>query len=262
MKKIAMYVITHKKFKCPKLDGYISLQVGAAKNEKLGYLEDCINENISDKNKNYCELTGMYWLWKNINDVEIIGINHYRRYFSKSEIFKSSKLFLNIKQIEKIFKKYNIVLPKKEIYKETVYEQFCISSGFPKDLDKVEQIIKEQCPEYLNDYKEIMKTNKIHQFNMMICNKELYNEYCKWLFEILFKLEEIVDLSDYNDYQKRIYGFISERLLNVWVKHNKLKVKEMKVTNIESSLKEKLRIKVRRIKNTYIFNKSKKIEKE
>ena len=260
--KISMYVITHKKFNCPKLDGYIPIQVGASEKEKLGYLEDCVNENISNKNQNYCELTGLYWLWKNINDVDIIGINHYRRYFSKSEIIKSSKLFLTIKQIEKIFKKYDIILPKKEIYKETAYEQYCISSGFSRDLDKIEEIIKEQCPEYLNDYKKIMQSNKIHQFNMMICSKELYNEYCKWLFEILFKLEETVDLSEYNDYQKRIYGFLSERLLNVWIEHNNLKVKEMRVINTEANLKDTLRIKARRIKNSYIFNKSKRRKNE
>lgn len=250
---IAMYLMTHKQFKCPKVEGYIPIQVGALKKERLGYLDDSVDENISSKNQNYCELTGVYWLWKNINDVDVVGISHYRRFFSKSEIIKSSKLFLNIKQVEKILKNYDIILPKKEIYRETVYEQYCRNSGFAADLDKVEKIIKDQCPEYLKDYKKIMKSNKLHQFNMIVCSKNLYNEYCKWLFEILFKLEETVDLSKYNDYQKRIYGFLSERLLNVWVEHNNLRIKEMKVVNIESNLKETLKIKARRIKNSYIF---------
>ena len=255
--KVSMYIITHKNFKSTNLEGYIPIQVGAYGKEKLGYLDDSVQDNISNKNKNYCELTGVYWLWKNINDIDIIGINHYRRYFSKSEIIKNSKLFLTTKKIEKLLKKYDIILPKKEIYRETAYEQYCIDSGFSKDLDKVRKIIEQRYNNYLKAFDEIMNGNKMHQFNMMICNKELYNSYCEWLFDILFELEKTVDLSEYNDYQKRIYGFLSERLLNVWVKTNLLKVKEVTVVNTEASLVEIIKLKLRRIKNQIIYMKNK-----
>ena len=68
---------------------------------------------------------------------------------------------------------------------------------------------------------------------MMICKKSLYDSYCEWLFDILFELEKDTNLEGYNDYQKRIYGFISERLLTVWVLKNNLKVFEMGVVNPE-----------------------------
>ena len=81
---MSMYVITHKKFNYPIPDGYIPLLVGANRNENPGnYMTDNTGKNISDKNLNYSELTGLYWLWKNNHD-ENIGISHYRRYFSKS----------------------------------------------------------------------------------------------------------------------------------------------------------------------------------
>ena len=252
--KTQLYVITHKKFKNTNLEGYIPIQVGAFGKEKLGYLDDSIKDNISDKNKNYCELTGIYWLWKNINDVDIIGINHYRRYFSKSEIIKSKKLFLTTKKIEDILKTYDIILQKREVYREIAYKQYCNNSGFAEDLEKIREIISQKYNNYLQAFDEVMNSNRMYQFNMMICNKSLYNKYCDWLFDILFELEKTVDLSKYNDYQKRIYGFLSERLLNVWVKTNNLKVKEQRVVNTEDTIKDILTTKLRRAKNWLIFN--------
>lgn len=253
MKNI-IYVITHKKYEEIKEDGYISIQVGAENNEKLGYLQDNIGENISSKNPNYCELTGMYWIWKNDNVSDVVGITHYRRYFTKQLIFRNKKKILNQKQINKILAEgYDIILPKKEIYKQSVYEQYCQNSGFSTDLDKVEEIIKKQCPEYLASYKKIMRTNRLSQFNMMICSKQLYNEYCKWLFNILFELEKEVDVSNYNDYQKRIYGFISERLLNVWVNNNNLKIKNVRVINTDETKIHLMKMKARRLKNGLLY---------
>ena len=77
-----MYIITHKKFDIPQgADGFSVLQVGAANNGELGYLRDDSGENISKMNPYFCELTGMYWLWKNVKE-DYVGICHYRRYFN------------------------------------------------------------------------------------------------------------------------------------------------------------------------------------
>ena len=81
--KIKNYIITHKKFQVPDLEEYIPIQVGAEGKQDLGYLKDNSGDNISSKNSNYCELTGMYWVWKNDKDSDIIGISHYRRYFTR-----------------------------------------------------------------------------------------------------------------------------------------------------------------------------------
>jgi HPr kinase/phosphorylase len=59
---------------------------------------------------------------------------------------------------------------------------------------------------------------------MFISNKKLFNEYYNWLFDILFELESRIDISEYDDYNKRIYGFLSERLFNVWLEYKNLKV--------------------------------------
>ena len=253
--KVSNYIITHKKFDMPKIKGYTPIQVGAENKDDLGYIKDNTGDNISIKNPNYCELTGIYWIWKNDKDSDIIGISHYRRYFAKKVLF--FKKIIETNQIIKILKKYDIIVAKKEIYKESVYEQYCVSSGFAKDLEQVRKIIKEKYPEYMNEFNKLHTRTSAHMFNMFIMKKEILNDYCNWLFDILFEMENSVDLTEYNDYQKRIYGFIAERLLNVWIlANNELKVKRVNVINTESKLSEKVRISLRRIKNSIIFYKN------
>lgn len=107
-----IYVITHKKFeeKC-KSSVYQPILVGAALHDiDVSYLKDnSKNDNISDKNSSYCELTGIYWIWKHSKD-DIVGVCHYRRYFSNSRYYLSA---LKEKQIRQILNKYDIIVPKK-----------------------------------------------------------------------------------------------------------------------------------------------------
>ncbi|GEA30040.1 DUF4422 domain-containing protein [Clostridium diolis] len=226
---MSIYIITHKAFEQPKDEGYRSLLVGAHRGHIFGDEYDDSGENISEKNSNYCELTGLYWLWKNCKD-EYIGITHYRRYFSNH--FGNKKI-LSKKCVENKLKTYDIILPFHQRIQQTIEENYCEESGYKKDLDLVEEIIGEQCPEYLKTYRKYMNGHDISFFNMMICKKEIYDDYCKWLFAILFEVEKRADLTGYNSYQKRIYGFMAERLLNVYVKHNCFKVFEVGVINTE-----------------------------
>lgn len=255
MKNISMYIIAHKIFNRPNVKEYIPLQVGAEGKEILeGYKQDNVGDNISIKNPNYCELTGLYWIWKNDAESDVIGISHYRRYFTKQKFFRNINKILNRDQIENIFAKgYDVILPKKEIYKENAIEQYSISSGFKSDFETIREIIKRDHPDYLNAFDKVMKQNRMHQYNMMVCNKKIFDNYCEWLFDILFKLEPTINLEERDSYQKRIYGFISERLINVWIEKNKYRVKELRVFNADEKIKEIVRIKIRRIKNSILF---------
>jgi hypothetical protein len=68
---------------------------------------------------------------------------------------------------------------------------------------------------------------------MFVMKRQDFESYIKWLFDVLFEVEKRVDISGYSPYQARIYGFMSERLWNVWLMKNELKRKEVKVVNIE-----------------------------
>ena len=87
---MSIYVVTHKKYNIPKMKGYIPIQVGASLHENLGYKVDSDGDNISYKNPNYCELTALYYMWKNLDD-DIIGLTHYRRYFCDKMTWKARR---------------------------------------------------------------------------------------------------------------------------------------------------------------------------
>lgn len=234
MKKVEIYIATHKKAEMPNKSGYIPIQVGAKNNKDLGYLKDSAEDNISYKNANYCELTALYWIWKN-SKADIVGLVHYRRYFFDNIYSKKLKNILSKDKIIYYLEKNDIIVPKEEyIYKYNVEKQYGARHNI-EDYKKCRKIIQKDTPEYLDAFDRVSNRQYFYPYNMFIMKKEKFDEYAQWLFDILFKLEETIDISDYSDYNKRIYGFLSERLFNVWFeKEQDLKIKKLYVNNTES----------------------------
>lgn len=229
-------VATHKKYWMPEDKAYLPIHVGRQGKEDLGYIGDDTGDNISTKNPNYCELTGLYWAWKNL-DCEYIGLCHYRRYFAHKS--KSNKLEDKRKAIltkvdyEQLLQKYDVILPKmRNYYIETVHSQYEHAHN-KRDLDEVENIIKEKYPECIKAFEKVMSNRKLYIYNMFAMKKSLFNEYCAWLFDILFTLENRIDISDYDKYNARVFGFLSERLFNVWLEKKSLKVKTINIVFLE-----------------------------
>lgn len=227
---MSVYVVTHKDYKKPNIDCYKTLLVGAIKGHILG--EDVFNDNtgdnISEKNANYCELTGLYWLWKNAND-DYIGLVHYRRFFCKRGLLSVS--VLRQKFILNILKKYEVILPKKIKAKPNIYDYYA-SEHCKEDLDICLDIIDKNYPDFSEAAKAVMQSDRMSLFNMFIMSKELADEYCEWLFGILFKAENKIDLTTKDAYQRRVFGFLSERLFNVWLYKKNLKTYYSPVYNI------------------------------
>lgn len=236
---IKILVATHKKYQMPEQDMYLPIHVGREGKTELGYQGDNTGDNISIKNPNYCELTGLYWAWKNLK-CDYIGLSHYRRYFADKSMLqkvlnknKKFDLILNEAETKELLTKYDVILPKKrDYYIETVWTHYKNAHKI-KDLEETKKIIQEKYPDYLDAFNEVMNESKLHLYNMFIMKKEEYDKYCQWLFDILFELETRVDISDYDSYQSRIFGFLSERLFNVWLSHNNLTKKEIPVINLE-----------------------------
>lgn len=243
---MTMYVITHKEISTTLPTGYTPLLVGANSNklpDNLTYLKDNTGENISSKNPNYCELTGLYWIWKN-STAKNVGICHYRRFFTKDNV--STKLRrtilsliektrpLNVTVLDQELMTYDIILPTKEDCKyNNLLENYAIEH-YASDLDTVRDVIKKIHPEYLDTFDETLQQKYMSMYNMLYTRKEIFDDYCSWLFEILFETEIYCDLSNYDSYQARIYGFLAERLLNVWINYNNhLNIKYIDVYNSE-----------------------------
>lgn len=234
---IKILVATHKAYWMPEDDVYLPLHVGREGKQDLGFVGDNTGDNISVKNPNFCELTGLYWAWKNLH-CDYIGLCHYRRYFCvgshRSDVESKHKAILRRSDYEKLLQQYDVILPqKRNYYIETVRSQYEHAHN-KHDLDEVEHIIAERYPEYSEAFTKVMNRTKLHILNMFAMKKEIFDEYCAWLFEILFELEKRIDISQYNQYEARVFGFLSERLFNVWLDYHRLKIYEVEVVNLEN----------------------------
>ena len=217
---IKIIVATHKKYWMPSDSMYLPVHVGAKGKESIGYQRDDEGDNISEKNANYWELTGLYWAWKNL-DAEYIGLAHYRRHFSnRSKSGDKTRRVITKGELEEKLKKTDVLLPTPRNYWiESNYSQY-VHAHHAIDLDTTKQILEEKYPEYVKAWDECMKKTSGHRFNMFIMKKDKFNAYCKWMFDVLFELENRLDISSYNKNDSRVFGFVSERLLDIWLQTN------------------------------------------
>ncbi len=216
---------------------YMPIHVGKALHPdvNLGITEDNTGDNISIKNASYCELTGLYWAWKNLKNVDIIGLCHYRRYFdfhnqvplgkhSKRYVTSDfNKLDLSIPNsiIEKV-KNGAVVLPKPKHYGTSVASDYC-NAHISDDFRTLQEVVYQTQPEYIKDafFKVWHQRNTVMHYNMCIMKWDDFDKYCNWMFTLLAEVESRTDITHYSVVQKRIYGYMSERLLNVWVEAEK-----------------------------------------
>ena len=246
---MALFTITHKYLEDTELvDGMQYLYVGAYRQNKrkTNFLYDDEGENISKKNSNYCELTGMYWVWKNSID-EYVGICHYRRFFTKNELSVNKKYFYTYEELKKKLNGVECLVADKLYVKDnTIYDHYA-RYHFKKDLDVLKNLIKKEFPDYCEAFDEAFSKNYFYPCNMMFCKKKIFDEYAKWLFSLIERYEEVVDISGYSVDQARIFGFLTERLLNVWIIKNEINIKELPVVQTDSTLKFRIHMLLNKI---------------
>lgn len=236
---MTIYTMTHKPFTPPPDSLYQPLQVGRALHEDLGYLCDNQGDNISEQNPFYSELTGLYWVWKNDYRSDYVGCAHYRRYLINEE----NQLYTEA-ELQMLLTEYDFVTTKLLTLDYPYYDAFADRHN-SHDLDVTAAVIKELKPAYYENYIRLVHENRTYFGNMMVMPKPLYNSYMDFLFPILFEVQNRIDISGYDGYQQRIFGFLSEFLLYVWSTTNHLHVKESHVGMVSEKvetreLKEKL----------------------
>ncbi|ANK62544.1 exopolysaccharide biosynthesis protein [Loigolactobacillus backii] len=218
---VKILVAAHKNYVMPSDSNlYLPIFVGKALHPNVNqtFQGDNTGDNISAKNAHYNELTAVYWAWKNL-DADAIGLVHYRRYFSLRPK-RSLTSILTQDQVDSLLVEHDVVLPtRRKYYIETNYSHY-IHAHHAEPLELTRQIIARDYPSYLADFDQAMKRTSAHMFNMFIMKKQPFNEYCTWLFDILTKLEKQLDITGYDSYETRVYGFVSERLLDVWLAQN------------------------------------------
>ena len=246
-KKIKIFVVSHSPEEIVKISGndmFTPLFVGRNGRDNLGFLSDDTGDEISAKNPHYCELTGLYWMWKN-TDADIIGLCHYRRHF-KSETGGE----LSGEDIINYLNDYDIVLPKPNTLVKGTYWETYKNHYFGDALHITRDVLSDLFPDYLKTFDNVLNQGSFHNYNMFICDKKLADEYCLWIFEILKEVESRINLDEY----PRVLGLISEAILNVWVEYHGLKVKELEVSYLGFSLKLRMWISHNiLIRKTYSF---------
>lgn len=224
---IKVIVAAHKPYWTPDDAMYYPLHVGRAGKADIGFAGDDTGDNISEKNANYCELTGMYWAWKNL-DAEYIGLAHYRRHFAGRRFTRDKRRrVITQAELERELQGVDVVLPKpRNYYIETNYSQYA-HAHHAADLDTTRKILGERCPEYLPAYDACMKRTSGHRFNMFVMKRDVFDAYCGWLFDVLFELERRLDTTGYSVNDQRVFGFVAERLLDVWLETNRVAYEEI-----------------------------------
>ena len=236
MADIKILVAAHKPYWMPADAVYLPVQVGAAGKPSIdpAWQRDDEGGNISARNPEFCELTALYWAWKNLA-CDFIGLCHYRRYFGRRILHgdgeKRRAAIFGRADYERLLAGADILLPtKRNYYIETVYSQYAHAHR-ASDLDALRQLMAERCPEYLAAWEAVMRSRRLHILNMFVMRRELFDAYVAWLFDLLFALDAQLAPDDLG--RARLFGFLAERLFNVWVKKQGLRARETSVVMLE-----------------------------
>ena len=223
--KNVIIIAAHKPYELPADSLYLPVQAGAACHPRLAYTGDDTGDEISEKNGLYCELTALYWGWKNL-DADALGLCHYRRYFKEP----GKKQPLTEKTLERLLAEAPVILPKKRNYWiETGESQFAHAHG-AESLAVLRNVLRERCPDYLPAFDRSMAKTSGHRFNMAVMKKEQLDAWCSWLFGVLFETEKRME-----NPAPRIMGFLSERLMDAWIETTGTAYRELKVYHTEKT---------------------------
>ncbi|MCT4384173.1 DUF4422 domain-containing protein [Lacticaseibacillus paracasei] len=233
---VKIMVAAHKKYVMPSDMGlYLPIQVGAARtDQRFGFQTDNSGINISNKNANYNELTAQYWAWRNLKDTDAVGLFHYRRYLT-SRVLPTHSLnkVLTKAEVLQALTEAPIILPKKRNYIIETNENHYRHAHPVEPLKVLSQIIAAEYGSYDSAFHNVLQRHSAHMFNMFIMKSNLFDEYSSWLFSVLGRVEESIDISQYSVFEQRVFGFLSELLLDTWIETKKYRYKEFPILMVE-----------------------------
>lgn len=229
-KLVRLFVATHKPGTMRNDDIYTPIHVGRAispyKEELCDIIGDDTGENISSKNPSYCEMTAHYWIWKNVVDCEYVGLCHYRRYFGV-DITESN--------IDQLMQDNDVIMVEPSYYIDSVYSYFAKFVG-AENMTILSLVMKKLCPDYFETLQIICDGVKFHPFNMLICRKPLFDQYCEWMFAILAECEKYIKPAPYTN-ARRALAYMAEMLTGVYFIQRQIKIKSVPYYKIEGDKK-------------------------
>jgi hypothetical protein len=224
-----MYVAAHKASAFPNDHGYVPIHVGKTLTSlDLGIQGDNTSDNISDKNQTFCELTALYWILRNCT-ADIVGLSHYRRYFAPKEKsvplegfeIAASDDFTELEDGIDLIVSDPMGFINDVTKTQISVEQQYFGTAIGYDLHLVRKALLLLQPSYVAAFDFVMRNCQIIPFNMMVGRATAFKQCWRWMFPILFMLEKWIPWQSYDGYQRRVIGFLAERLLTVWVVENR-----------------------------------------
>ncbi len=238
-----LLVFLHKPTATPPSDGvYLPLHVGRALTPEAieGIVGDDTGDNISAKNRSYCELTGIYWAWKNLTGTDYIGTCHYRRYFDTLHrgalIDKRYIRFADLAtdgverapDLAALLGRHDMAITTPRPYSYPLAADYR-KQHIEAHLTALRGVLGELHPDYLPAFDHVLyRTNRLSHYNMFICRWDRFDHYAGWLFGLLFELERRIDIPA-DPVQGRVFGYLAERLLMVYCRHHRLDVKRLPI---------------------------------
>lgn len=242
MDDIKLFVCCHRRETVPEHALLVPVQVGAALADERfeGFQYDDAGINISEKNRSYCELTAQFWAWKNVT-ADHYGFFHYRRYLYpglrarrpyRLASTASSALLnrLGYRELEEMIGQYDLIAPMGEDMRVPVREHYANAQyHHKKDLDTVEEIIRQHYPEMTDAMERYLSGTVCYFGNIYIMRREVFFDYCGWLFAVLEEFDRRSDTDGYGVQEKRVNGYLAERLFGIYYtwKRSELKTIEL-----------------------------------
>ena len=226
MSKVKILVACHKPDKVFQNEVYTPIHVGRAVSKCTDAMVDMIGDdtgdNISAKNPSFCELTAQYWAWKNLKDVDYVGLCHYRRYF-QTEITNQ-----NVDDL--LGSQYDLILAPSLCENNKVGDRLVRATSL-EDIYIFVQCIKKVSPEYYTTAMSVLSRNTVSPYNMFIMKKERFDDFAEWQFKVLFEMEKYAKPSGYSRI-RRVFGYVSEMMLTTYALFNNLHVMHMPIVNM------------------------------
>ena len=229
MSKIRLFVAMHKPGPVW-MSNYTPIYVGRAvsphKVEMKNMIGDDIGKNISCKNPSYCEMTAHYWIWKNVKDTEYVGLCHYRRYFG---------IDVTEENINQLMQNVDVILVEPSYYVDSVYSYFAKFIG-AENMTILSLVMKKLYPDYFETLEKICDGIKFHPFNMLICRKLLFDQYCEWMFSILEECEKYIKPAPYTN-TNRTLAYLAEMITGVYFIHRQMRIKSVPYYKVDDERK-------------------------
>lgn len=241
-----IYIVSHLRLKRPHDPKHRVMYVGPLSGQPtqqdFAITDADLSPHIGHKNKSYCELTALHQMAKlhAHAENETVGLVHYRRRFVQgppwlAQIIRTTQKSaltrplsnqwlrrheLTTSRAADLLERHDVIVPLHSRLKESVEDRY-LQHHVPEDWIQLKDVIAHQFPEYAQAFGDFSKNHRIHHFNMFVAKSDFLQSYSRWLFDVLDQIEARIDLTGRDNFQTRVFGFLAERLFNVYLLKNR-----------------------------------------